>query len=915
MKRITLFLTVCLGLSVFQTGFAVDSETVRAANKRGSVTTVSTNNSSSRTPVSNSKQKSNSNRTENARSTTNKNVRDSAVVQSRTTVKKQPGVKQRSTVTPVTKNVSSRTPLVQTRAATARKPTQTKSITTRSAVNQSKTNRGTGRAAELNNEKIAAIKSKDYSKCKEVYQECMDEFCANKDTTLRRCACSSRIHEFDDIKKQLSDVEEQMLEFNQRLLTVGMDKEDALAINTATEGEEAFSKTDSSESEKLLQKITKTLNSSGDSKVTNDLSSISLELDMDSVWDSVDSLANVATTAKSGLDLYNAAQPVCVEMAHEVCSAEELEIAESSYRLSIQNDCNTVSKAYNTKYNKAMDKIHESGALLDMARLNAYQQRNSDDILTCKKKMLDQLSDTSVCGENLQRCLDITGQYIDPSTGNAFLSVNLLNITQLLTRPTNNTKWSKVSNNKDFVNFLNSKKAFIEAATEQCQDSADTIWNDFLEDALAQIKLAQNAKVEEIRRNCITLIAECKNKALTDLEDFDVRALSVFAVAANKTANAMCEDIQNSCIALVDSEDWADGVAGVVSDITNDQIWETCKNIGQTCITQKCKGTTGNFVLCEQDNKHMRQSILNGSTCWKNVLDCVAQASNIDNPTTNETFNLVLPTYNYDTNIYNFAHAIWGDCNEALSSDTNNTIKESDNFSSSLLAWFAGETTDHCAAPECDTGYGKNSCDICRPLFNDGYTSDNTIITIDDIIKTTAPAPAMYYITTCEDGCNKKDNFGNCCLDTKDLDANICVPGDDYHATLVQTVTCNANDNYYCADNDDHPGKKIKLYCVTSDSGYPQYNSGFIDCGSNGYWVLVDDYGNYFNPATQTSNGYTQIYDPYKPVMSYSIGGPYYCSTQYSTVNSQWADLGADGNCAGNPLHYDRRQDQFMITY
>ena len=46
-----------------------------------------------------------------------------------------------------------------------------------------------------------------------------------------------------------------------------------------------------------------------------------------------------------------------------------------------------------------------------------------------------QLADESVCGAGLYKCLDTTGQYINPSTGEAFLSANLYELSNLLTVP------------------------------------------------------------------------------------------------------------------------------------------------------------------------------------------------------------------------------------------------------------------------------------------------------------------------------------------------------------------------------------------------------------------------------------------------------------------------------------------------
>ena len=387
MKRIILFFTVCLGLSISGTTFADNEDAVRAATKRTQNQTVSATTNSTNT--TNRSVSSNARKTENVQ---NKNSRTAIKSQpqkvvSRTSTKNQ-NVKPRTTIQQPTKQAATsqttkrvNTPSRQStnaRTLSVKKlPIAVSNTNARTAI-AGANRKSSARTAELNTEKINNIKSLDYSKCKTVYYECMDEFCANKDSNLRRCACSARIHEFDNIKQQLNDAEDRMNEFNQRLLTVSMDKEDAAALNIATEGETAFQITDKTESEKLLQKITDSLNSSSDSKINNNLSAISLSLDMDSAWDNIDSISGIATTAKSGVDLYNAAQPICIEMAKEVCNDEELSIAQDGYKLTIQQDCNTVAKSYNTLYNNAMTKIHESGALLDISRLTNYQQRNSD---------------------------------------------------------------------------------------------------------------------------------------------------------------------------------------------------------------------------------------------------------------------------------------------------------------------------------------------------------------------------------------------------------------------------------------------------------------------------------------------------------------------------------------------------------
>ena len=199
----------------------------------------------------------------------------------------------------------------------------------------------------------------------------MDEFCANKDSQLKRCACSSRVNEFDDIKEQLTAAEDKLLDFNQRLLTVNMDKEDAEAIFTPTEGELAFQQDDNSQSKKLLDEIAEKLNDTFDTESYNaNLAPISLSLNVDAAFDTVDSLAGASTTLRSGPELYASALPICREMAMEVCTADELNIVESGYQMAIEQDCNTVAKAYQTQQDLAREKIREGSALLDISHMD-----------------------------------------------------------------------------------------------------------------------------------------------------------------------------------------------------------------------------------------------------------------------------------------------------------------------------------------------------------------------------------------------------------------------------------------------------------------------------------------------------------------------------------------------------------------
>lgn len=506
----------------------------------------------------------------------------------------------------------------------------------------------------------------------------MDEFCANKDSQLKRCACSSRIHEFDSVKKQLSAVDDKMLDFSQRLLTVNMDKEDAQALFQATEGELAFNQKDTSSSKKMLDEIAKKLNTSFDSSnFDTNLSALSWSLNADAAFDSVDSMLGASTTSKTGTDLYAAALPVCREMALEVCSEDELAIATSGYQMMIEQDCNTVAKSYSTQTDQAREKVLESSALLDMSRLDVYQKRNSDDILTCKKKMLDKLTDSTVCGTNLGKCLDTSGQYIDPSTGEAFLTVNLADLGSLISRPQAGQTWTGAPGNDKFVSYLNSKKKYLEPAMENCQDISDYVWQEFIEDALAQIKLAQEDKLEEMRQSCTTLTTQCLSDTAESLADFDARALSTFGVAADKTVNAMCAEVKNACTALLDASgggtDWNTGMSQIASDKTYETIMQTCREVGRACIIQACKSISGNFGLCENIQTSVnRKAIINRTSCWKEVKDCVASAGG---PQIDQIMEQLIAA-NIASDNYTFYDSLYGSANQQITGANHNLASE-----------------------------------------------------------------------------------------------------------------------------------------------------------------------------------------------------------------------------------------------
>lgn len=629
MKGIKLLLAVLLAPLAFQAAADDASDIARAATRRSASTPITTNRQKPTTTPT-KKATTASRATNIGKSGTTVRER----TQTTTTTPRTGTTITRMASTPETKRVSARTATVTprtiktTKSRTMATNARTGAPTTRTS-NKSRTAMQPTRARAAT---ASAVLNRDFSKCRTVFYDCMDEFCANKDAQLKRCACSSRIHEFDGTKQNLANVEEKLMDFSQRLITVNMEREDAEALYKPTEGELAYAADDTSASKKMLDEIAKKLNTSfNDSNFDQSLNAISLSLNTDSAFDTIDSMAGASTTAKSGTNLYSSALPVCREMASEVCSTDDLAIAESSYQMAIESDCNTVKKSYQAQVDQARTQVFESGALLDMSRLDIHQKRNSDDILTCKRKMLDMLTDSTVCGADMGKCLDTTGRYIDPTTGTAFLTTELHNLASLISRPESGQTWRTAPGNDRFITFLNSKKKFLEPAMENCQDISDYVWDGFIDDALAQIKLAQESKLEEVRQSCTTLVAQCLDETYDSITEFDARALSIFGVAVDQTVNAMCADVQTACTALMQTSgggtDWESGITDISTENTYETILQTCREVGRACIIQACTSVTGNFGLCENiDTSINRKSIINRTACWDEVVDCVASA-------------------------------------------------------------------------------------------------------------------------------------------------------------------------------------------------------------------------------------------------------------------------------------------------
>ena len=405
-----------------------------------------------------------------------------------------------------------------------------------------------------------------YAQCRESYATCMDQFCANANDTYRRCYCSSRFTEFRDMELAF-DASKQLLQRfeDNNLNAVDKTAAEVNAMYSATVGEAAI-KNDVSGAQSVLNEIGDLL--SGKKKVGQEERKSSvldgpINFDMDDLWGNTesffDSMAG-GTGEKSlsemeGGELYSASHKQCMELVADSCQSEAvLNMAVSSYNIMITQDCNLYEKKIDSQREALMTTVRQAEKYLREARLEEYRSHNSADVNECIEKVRDAMLQDTACGANYNRCLDYTGVYISPTTGEPVFSQRFFQLNQLI--ELDGTSADVLEQNDAFNDFLDQKKMFATTALDSCRDIADTVWYEFKRSALIEIAQAQDVKIEEVKTSCVETMAECYDKQTGDLKTLNTESSAQYTGALSaRAARDMCADKVTACAALYGDAD------------------------------------------------------------------------------------------------------------------------------------------------------------------------------------------------------------------------------------------------------------------------------------------------------------------------------------------------------------------------
>ena len=467
---------------------------------------------------------------------------------------------------------------------TRQKSTKTNNVVARTAAAQSDT-RTTKARASIFSKKTAAPTAESITAAKEVlertadlnntcqkqYNECMDQFCMVVDTNQKRCSCSANLARYEKVQKAVEDANAELNEVAQNIRYVGLSANEIRAIMSATEAEEAMSKTkDNTETRSMLEDIVdmiKDPTSSATNYSVDSSSIMDLDFSSDSDLFGLD-LFNSSTdiSNKRGRELYQEATKRCKSVLNACKDAggTESQIT-GNYDLAIDKDCVAYEQGLEKLNETLVSNVRSANLMLQKARLAVLQNKNQYDAKGCIGALEECMLDDMVCGTDYVKCLDPTKQFIDEN-GNVVLGRNITNITAFLNDPDGDAN-KGYSNSKIDIDFIKSSEndtscadhdgkcivnyllkkigtgatvqdgGLCRAVLDKCQDytynktAKSSVYNpynevivNYIQRAMVNIKAAQARIISNYAQTCLSDISDCYNKQYTQINSWTTTA-------------------------------------------------------------------------------------------------------------------------------------------------------------------------------------------------------------------------------------------------------------------------------------------------------------------------------------------------------------------------------------------------------
>ena len=425
--------------------------------------------------------------------------------------------------------------------------------------------------------------SESYTSCREAYFSCMDQFCATQNEDYRRCVCSSRLSEIQSKENKLSQTADSLKDFQDlNIAAISKTAGEVNAMVNGTAGETAIKK-DKSSSANTLNNISSVLNSTKQQKAQNQINNAA---DIKSAWNMTDLIGGTDIANLTGESFYNAVHAQCSEIVSASCNSIDLNMAMSAYGMYIENDCTLLANNLETQKISANASIRTTRTQMHDARLENYNAHNSLSLNDCIAKVRQDVTADIACGDNYVHCLDITGKYLNQTTGVPIYTPDFYQLENQLSLSGDALKNNK---NTPFISVLNGKRVFAKNTLDTCRDNADDVWNEFVRQALVEIYQGQRQRVQEVKTECLRVVNECYLKQNKQLETFSNNSSEISLGQMLELSEEMCKTQLTTCSNLYGGG--SEGLALLVNTmtgITDETIAQTCPDLLNTYVKTMC---------------------------------------------------------------------------------------------------------------------------------------------------------------------------------------------------------------------------------------------------------------------------------------------------------------------------------------
>lgn len=427
-----------------------------------------------------------------------------------------------------------------------------------------------------------------YTTCRDSYFTCMDQFCSIANDTYRRCYCSSRLTEIQSRERALSQAANQLEDFKAlNLEVIDKSSDEVKSMVSATEGEQAKEHAkDKSNAAQQLSGISAVLSKTKKESLNNQ-GTLDIAGDINAIWSTTDLAGGTNISNLSGEPLYNAVHAQCSELVADSCADPATKtMVVTAYGMYIENDCSMLINTLDKKLVAANATIRDTEYVMGDLRLENYDAHNSASIHECIAQVRQDITANTACGTDYVHCLDVTGRYLNYETGEPIYTSNFF---QLDTQTSLSGDLLTNQTNRLLVDRLNKMREYAKRGLDTCRDIADSVWDEFLRQAVTEIHQGQQAKIRQVKDECLDVVNKCYDEQNQSLKDFSNTDEALLLGSRLELSEEMCREKMDTCSNL-----YGGGTKGL------EELLTAMGDIIEQKIAQQCLSALENYTkeLC-----------------------------------------------------------------------------------------------------------------------------------------------------------------------------------------------------------------------------------------------------------------------------------------------------------------------------